>query len=108
MRYCELCWRREAVGRCRICGRMVCGECLGKDGVCEACRSSLCQICGSKLAIGSCSVCGRLVCEDCSIQIDPVRRVCRECYSRGLKPASQPSRALALFTLRFLGSHGAQ
>ena len=47
------------------------------------CRESLCMVCGERLSVARCDSCRRLVCIECSIQIDPVRRVCRECFASG-------------------------
>ena len=81
---CEVCGSRAAVASCRLCGRLYCGL-HGSGGRCVACSSALCSLCGSRLSVGYCPSCGRLVCTECSIQLDPVRRVCRECGSPGYR-----------------------
>lgn len=56
-------------------------------GICSICASSLCQICSERLALTFCPVCGRLVCYEDSVQLDNVRRVCRDCYMKGYRTA---------------------
>ncbi len=97
---CALCGLSYARSRCRICGRPVCDDCMGESGVCKACAETLCELCRRNLAIGRCAVCGRLVCEECSVQLNPVIRVCRECYSKGLRPVYKPPARLALLVER--------
>jgi hypothetical protein len=80
---CEICGKREAKHKCPLCGRLVCDEDWDESkGVCILCSSTLCQVCGKRLAIASCAACGRLVCDECSIQINPVVRLCIDCYRR--------------------------
>ena len=88
---CEICHIREARYVCRLCGRRVCEEHFDKEkDLCVICSSSLCELCGVRLAVTYCPVCGRLICYEDSVQVDNVRRVCRECYAKGLtKPSPQ-------------------
>lgn len=79
--FCEICGR-PAIAQCRLCGRNVCERHLVENGICVYCSETLCEICGERLAITTCPICGRRVCEKCSIQITPIVRVCRECYSK--------------------------
>ncbi len=92
-RLCEVCGVRAATGSCRLCGRLVCDEC-GRDGLCISCAETLCEVCGKRLSIATCAVCGRRVCEECSVQLDPVVRVCVECWKRGKRPERSPPPAL--------------
>ena len=80
--FCELCGS-PGLGRCRSCGRLACSTHMGEGGLCVVCLDAQCRICKASLSVGRCSVCLRLVCVDCSIQLDPVRRVCRECRVKG-------------------------
>ena len=85
MTLCELCHHKEARHRCRLCGRLVCEDHYdAKTGLCAACGAALCELCGERLAVTFCPSCGRLVCYEDSVQVDNVRRVCRECYARGV------------------------
>ncbi len=99
-RVCRVCGLSYATRVCRICGRPVCDGCIDEDGVCKACKETLCELCRRNLAIGRCAVCGRLVCEECSVQLNPVVRVCKECYSKGLRPTARPPRSLVLLVER--------
>ncbi len=103
MRLCEVCWLRRPVARCKGCGRLVCEECMSEDGYCGVCRETMCELCGSRHAVSVCQVCGRRVCEECSVQLDPVVRVCIECYRRGLRPSRTPRRELVLLVERLRG-----
>lgn len=80
--FCELCGNPGFI-RCRSCGRIVCSSHIGDKGLCVACLDALCRICGTSLSVGRCNSCLRLVCINCSIQLDPVRRICRECMAKG-------------------------
>ncbi len=75
---CEIC--NEAPGRliCPTCGRRVCPLHFTGDR-CTICREATCRICRSNLALTHCMICGRLACSDCLVQVDNVRRVCRDC-----------------------------
>ncbi|MDM7275793.1 MAG: hypothetical protein P3X22_006750 [Thermoprotei archaeon] len=75
---CELCGS-PASSVCSLCGRLVCPDHYGRDGVCSACLSALCSFCGVRLSIAKCVYCGRLGCESCLVQVDNVRRACRDC-----------------------------
>ncbi len=79
---CEVCEARPAVARCRICGRWVCSEHIGVDGVCAVCHDLMCQVCGRRLAVDACVVCGRLVCRTDSVELQPGIRVCKLCWPR--------------------------
>ncbi|MEB3846726.1 MAG: hypothetical protein GSR74_01970 [Desulfurococcales archaeon] len=79
---CEICNTKPAVAQCRLCGRQVCEDHIDDQGICTICREALCQICGQRLAIGYCIICGRLGCDQCLVQVDSVRRVCRDCLRR--------------------------
>ncbi|MGC9210194.1 MAG: hypothetical protein ACP5FT_02885 [Acidilobus sp.] len=86
MNLCEVCNLRPALHVCRICGRRVCEEHYDESrGICVICASSLCEICKERLAITFCPVCGRLICYEDSVQVDNVRRVCRECFDKGFR-----------------------
>ncbi len=78
---CEVCERKEALYRCRICGRYVCGDHL-IDGVCVVCRDLTCKICHSRLAVDTCPFCGRIICRECSVELQPGIRVCKECFKK--------------------------
>ncbi len=94
MDLCEICHVNEAAYTCRLCKRRVCREHFDETkGLCKVCSASLCQICGARLAITFCPVCGRLVCYEDSVQVDNVRRVCRECFQKGLRWPFGPSGA---------------
>jgi hypothetical protein len=83
---CEVCGEAEATHTCRLCGRKVCDKHFdSKTGLCAICSGALCEICHEKLAVTFCPSCGRLVCYDDSVQIDEVRRVCKECYAKGFR-----------------------
>jgi hypothetical protein len=101
---CELCGERRAKGECRVCGRLACEEHLA-GGLCYACREALCSICSERLSLGRCSICSRLVCWECSVQVDPVRRVCKECLAAGLRssPRRQGAARMARLAARILG-----
>ena len=72
-----------------MCGRLVCDDHYDvRTGLCAACSSALCELCGERLAVTFCPSCGRLVCYEDSVQIDNVRRVCRECYAKGVTARS--------------------
>ena len=75
---CSVCGSRSAISTCITCGRPYCSL-HGEGDKCVICTASTCEICRESLSIGYCPSCGRLVCIECSIQIDPARRVCREC-----------------------------
>ncbi|GAB6147792.1 hypothetical protein [Stetteria hydrogenophila] len=97
MAACEVCGERPAVASCSVCGRRVCERHLRRDPrsgrpICAVCEQALCMICGERLSVGYCVSCGRLVCVECSVQIDNVRRVCVECYRRGVRPRPSPAR----------------
>ena len=81
MPICEVCWSREAVGRCRICGRWACSDHL-INGMCAICRDLMCRLCNQRLAVTSCLICGKLICRNCSVELQPGIRVCSECYRR--------------------------
>lgn len=85
---CEVCEVKEAVSRCRMCGRYVCEDHLGPDGLCSICREVLCEVCHQKLSVNKCLICGKLVCRSCSVELQPAIRVCRECYSKLLSDES--------------------
>jgi len=76
---CEVCGKREAVGRCRICGRWVCSKHL-INGVCVVCRDLMCEVCRKRLAVSSCLICGKLICRSCSVELQPGIRLCMKCY----------------------------
>jgi hypothetical protein len=94
-RLCEVCRRREAIGRCRICGRWACSSDLGSDGVCSLCRDTLCSFCRRRLAVAACEVCGRLVCDECGVQVTPVAWLCPECARKYLGGEWPPRRLAA-------------
>ncbi len=80
---CSICGVKEAVYKCRVCGRTVCrDDYVLEKGICRVCEETMCQICGNNLSIGYCRVCGRLGCEDCLVQVSPVSYICRECLSK--------------------------
>lgn len=82
---CEICEASEAVYKCRLCGREVCERHFNKEkGICTICEGSLCELCHQRPSITFCPICGRLVCYEDSVQLDEVRRVCKECYAKGL------------------------
>ena len=115
--YCELCGK-PGVAKCRMCGRTVCSEHYDeKSRLCKVCSMSLCEVCGRRVAIGRCVLCGRLGCEDCLVQVDNVRRICRECLvkvydgdlgkaRRLLKAHLSPPTSLLRLTLRVVGRVG--
>lgn len=80
--FCELCGGPGA-GRCKSCDRLVCSVHSGEGGLCVVCLDAQCSICRTSLSVGRCVACLRLVCVECSIQLDPVRRICKECWVRG-------------------------
>ncbi len=83
MAKCEICGEREALYKCRLCGRLVCPLHFNKKkGICSVCEMALCEICGRNLSIGYCPICGRLGCSDCLVQITPVVRVCKDCLAK--------------------------
>ncbi|MCE4617132.1 MAG: hypothetical protein F7C32_00910 [Desulfurococcales archaeon] len=79
--YCEICNEKEALYKCRVCGRNVCEEHVSPEGVCAVCSTTICEFCGKRLSIGYCIVCGRLGCRECLIQLDPSRRICPSCLA---------------------------
>lgn len=79
---CEVCEVCEAVGRCRLCGRYVCGNHVDANGLCSVCRETLCSICHIRLSVGNCLICGRIICRECSVELQPSIRVCSECYDK--------------------------
>ncbi|MEM1628001.1 MAG: zinc finger HIT domain-containing protein [Desulfurococcaceae archaeon] len=81
MHLCEICGEREAIYKCKLCGRRTCSIDfnLGK-GICNVCDDALCNICGNALSIGYCKICGRIGCEDCLIQVSLVEYVCKNCF----------------------------
>ena len=100
MALCEICRAKEARHRCRLCGRLVCEDHYdARTGLCAACGSALCELCGERLAVTFCPSCGRLVCYEDSVQVDNVRRVCRECYAKGVTArALGDSKLVGLYT----------
>ncbi|MCY0868096.1 MAG: hypothetical protein OWQ48_02545 [Desulfurococcus sp.] len=77
---CEICGEKEAVYKCRLCGRAVCSDDYDHEkNLCSICSEALCEICGRQLSISYCKICGRIGCEDCLIQVTPVEYVCRDC-----------------------------
>ncbi|MCE4603830.1 MAG: hypothetical protein F7B20_02550 [Aeropyrum sp.] len=86
---------------CSICSRPICST-HSTNGVCIACHDAICRFCGEQLSVSYCLYCGRLGCIDCLIQIDPSRRVCRECLAsmdqRG--PSDTSLQAMARIALR--------
>lgn len=95
---CEICG--EAPGRllCPSCGRRVCPRHMDR-GRCTICRQATCRICRVNLSVTYCMVCGRLGCADCLVQVDNVRRVCRDCLPR-VQASRWPSRgAVRLYSL---------
>ncbi len=93
IRLCEICGS-EAEYTCSMCGRRVCSRHYDRGkGLCAYCSSTLCQLCGERLAIAACPVCGRVVCDKCSVQLTPVVRLCRDCYTR-LGASNWPPSAL--------------
>ncbi len=82
---CVICERKEAVHKCRLCGRPVCDDDYDQStGLCSVCTTTRCEICGKYPAIGYCMICGRVGCEDCLIQVTLVSYVCKECMRKGL------------------------
>ncbi|MCE4624433.1 MAG: hypothetical protein F7C35_01025 [Desulfurococcales archaeon] len=84
---CEVCLENPGEYRCKVCGRIVCRQHYNPEtGTCTFCEELKCQICGKRPSLGYCLVCGRLGCDLCLIQVDNVRRVCRECLEKyGMK-----------------------
>ncbi len=78
---CEVCERKPAVSRCRICGRAVCEDHISEDGVCAACIDLMCRVCNARLSVTSCIICGKPVCRECSLELEPGIRVCNPCGS---------------------------
>jgi len=76
---CEICEVKEAVGSCKICGRLVCEKHLEGD-ICSVCKELMCNICGINLSVTTCPVCGRLICRDCAAELQPGIRICHECF----------------------------
>ncbi len=104
MERCDLCGSPVS-GRCRLCSRPACIFHLGEDGLCAACREALCMLCRERLSVARCDSCRRLVCVECSVQVDPVRRLCRECAARGAtRPpwAGRPLGSAARLALRII------
>jgi len=99
---CDLCGA-PALGACRLCGRPACGAHL-HGGLCTACIEALCMLCGERLSIARCDSCRRLVCVECSVQVDPARRLCRECAARGARrrPPARPLGSAARLALRIV------
>lgn len=63
-----------------MCGRFVCRDHFNVPrGLCVVCIDSLCEFCGSRPSIARCIYCGKLGCTECLVQIDNVRRACRDC-----------------------------
>lgn len=62
------------------------------------------MVCGERLSVARCDSCRRLVCTECSMQIDPVRRVCKECLASGAwkKRKAKLLRSAARLALRIL------
>jgi len=78
---CEICGKRPATHKCRICGRNVCVKHFNlSKGICRVCSDLMCQLCGEKLSVDACIVCGKLVCRSCSVELQPGIRVCVHCY----------------------------
>ncbi len=102
-RLCEVCRRRPATRRCRLCGRLVCSEDYDESrGICRFCAETLCEVCGERLAVASCEVCGRLVCDECGVQLTPVVWLCPSCAARFR--GEWPPRSLVLAEARGLAS----
>ncbi len=80
---CEICLNRESIASCRLCNRNVCNQHYTSNGLCSICSESLCSLCRKRLAITQCSICSKLVCEVCSRQVNPVVRICLQCYKGG-------------------------
>ncbi len=99
---CEICRDVGATATCRTCGRRVCARHYERGrGLCIVCTASLCAICGKRLSIARCQVCLRLVCAKCSMQVDPVRRVCLDCYRSGRRAGEPP---IEVYSMRKLAS----
>lgn len=82
---CEICEEKISFFKCNVCERHVChDDYLMDKKICKVCEMSLCMICKSNLSIGSCEYCGRIICEDCTQYFDGARRICKECYRKGM------------------------
>lgn len=81
-RVCEVCGKRLATRKCRVCGRYVCEKHFDEHkGVCRVCSDLMCQVCGERLSIDACIICGKLICRSCSVELQPGIRVCMYCYN---------------------------
>lgn len=100
-RVCEVCGKRPATRKCRICGRNVCEKHFDKcKGVCSVCSDLMCQVCGERLSVDACIVCGRLICRSCSVELQPGIRVCVRCY--GNLPEVLGERPELSYLLRYI------
>ena len=103
MRRCSFCGS-DAVLECPLCGRPVCrGHYDATRGLCAGCVEALCEFCGVRLSIARCIYCGRLGCDACLVQVDNVRRACRECLdgrASRLEEARRGLEALRRLTYR--------
>ena len=102
-RLCEICGESLKEAVCRLCGREVCKSHLARNNMCSVCYDSICRSCSSRLSVGRCVSCGWLVCVECSVQVDPVRRLCRRCSRGAAARVRRPREALALATKKVLG-----
>ena len=76
---CEICGSDDALQECRLCGSLVCSECLGSEAtLCLTCEEARCEICGEYLSSRACNLCGKLVCEDHGSRLNEVT-VCNTC-----------------------------
>lgn len=89
-----------------MCGRSVCSIHFNEGrGLCCVCVDALCSFCNTRLSVARCIYCGRLGCDSCLVQVDNVRRVCRDCLSsRALRveEALRGLERLRVLTLRML------
>jgi hypothetical protein len=94
----------NAIFECPLCGRIVCERHYNATrGLCTGCIEALCDFCNKSLSIARCIYCGRLGCDVCLVQVDNVRRACRECLDRRalrLEEAWKSLEALKHLTLR--------
>jgi len=76
---CSFCGERARF-KCPLCGRLVCSTHYDPSrGLCIGCVEALCELCNGSLSIARCIYCGRLGCDRCLVQLDNVRRACKEC-----------------------------
>ena len=79
---CEICGDDSQELRCKMCGALICKECLVESsGICLSCEEAKCFLCDDYLSSRACNLCGRLVCEDHGTKKDE-STICDKCRKR--------------------------